>query len=291
MFKLIKIYLLFTCKHFLKKVFFMLFFNIFIVVVFLCWGSFLNVIAYRSVHDKKFLQKRSKCNYCNKLIAWYDNIPVISWVILRSKCRKCKTKISVLYPFIEIFTCILLTSLFFYIFYVQNNFVFTKNNIISFLAYFIFFSALIVATRTDLEEMVIPQIFSIWLVPLGFIFSYLNILEISFISSFMGAVIGYGILWLVAKLFKLFTKKDGLGEGDMELLALIGAFTGIFGVWVTIFLSSLIGVLVAGIYLYTIKNIPNLKIPFGPFLVLGVILYFFFKSYFIDFIFYYSMPF
>lgn len=269
----------------------MLFSIVFLILIFLCWGSFLNVIAYRSVYDKKFLQKRSTCNSCNKLIVWYDNIPLISWIVLRAKCRNCKNKISILYPVIETLTSIILTSLFFYIFYVQNNFVFTKNNIFSFFAYFIFFSALIVATRTDLEEMVIPQIFSIWLVPLGFIFSYLNILEISFISSLMGAVIGYGILWLVAKLFKLFTKKDGLGTGDMELLALIGSFTGVFGVWFTIFLSSLIGVLVGSIYLYMTKNRHDFKIPFGPFLVLGAILYFFFKSYFIDFIFYYSMPF
>ncbi len=262
-----------------------------IMIFFLCWGSFLNVIAYRSIHDKSFWQKRSTCNNCNGLIVWYDNIPVISWFILQAKCRNCKSKISYLYPFIEILTSVILSCLFFYFFYDQNNFIFIKRNIFSFLSYFIFFSALIVSTRTDLEEMVIPQFFSIYIVPVALFLSYFNFLEISFIQSFVGAFVGYFVLWFVAKMFKLFAKKDGLGQGDMELLALIGAYLGIIGVWFTILISSIIGVIVMGIYIYFTKKQKDIRFPFGPFLVLGAILYFFFKSYLINFLFNYSIPF
>lgn len=275
----------------------MFFILLFLIVIFLCWGSFLNVVAYRSINDKPMFQKRSSCNYCNSLITWYDNIPVLSWLFLRGRCRHCKGSISLLYPFIEILTSIIMTALFFYCFDSNGFLFYNLDTVLLFASNFIFFSALIVSLRTDLEKLVIPQIFSIWLVPLGFLFSYLgsskelsfNILEITFTESLIGAIFGYGILWLVAKLFKLITKKDGLGDGDMELLALIGSFIGPVGVWFTILISSLSGVLIGGSYLYLTKKGPNRMIPFGPFLALGAITFFLFKNYILYY--FYSMPF
>ncbi len=250
---------------------------IFIIIVSLCWGSFLNVVAFRSITDKPFFQKRSTCNFCNKLIAWYDNIPVISWLFLKGRCRYCKKRISYLYPFIEILTAVLMTALFFRIF----EYGFYLNSIFSFASHFLFFSALIVAVRTDLQDLVIPQMFSIWLVPAGLVFAHLGFLKIIFLQSLFGAMVGYGILWIVAFLFKFFTKKDGLGEGDMEFLALIGAFLGPFGVWITILVASCSGLLVGGLYLFLTKKGQSEQIPFGPFLALGAVIYFFFKNYFI----------
>ncbi len=197
----------------------------------------------------------------------------MSWFLLKGKCRYCKKPISVLYPLVEFFTAVLITVLFF-----------NTKNLVSFFAYFIFFSALIVATRTDLEGLVIPQIFSLWLVPVGFIFSYFNFLNINFIQSLSGAVFGYGILWITAKLFKLITKKDGLGVGDMELLALIGAFTGPLGIWISLLVGSFVGLFVSGGYILIFKKSIKTRIPFGPFLSVGAIVYFFFKSYFILFL-------
>ncbi len=252
---------------------------IFIFILFLCWGSFLNVLAYRIVHDKPFLQKRSTCNHCNSLIAWYDNLPVISWLILRAKCRVCKGKISILYPAIELLSAVLFSFLFYYFFCDQNNIIFYSSNIISFFAYFIFFSALILATRTDLEATVIPQIFSIWLVPVGFIFSYFGYLDVNLLQSFLGAAFGYLILFVVAKVFKYFTNKDGLGEGDMELLALIGSFTGYMGAWFALAIASFTGSLLGIAYILMAKKTREFKIPFGPFLSFGAIIYFFIKEY------------
>lgn len=248
-----------------------------VIMVSLCWGSFLNVVAYRSINDKPFFQKRSTCNFCNKLIAWYDNVPVISWLFLKGRCRYCKKRISYLYPFIEILTSILMTALFFRIF----EYGFYLNSIFSFVSFGLFFSALIVAVRTDLQDLVIPQIFSIWLVPVGLVFAHLGFLKITFLQSLFGAIAGYAILWLVAFLFKFFTKKDGLGQGDMEFLALIGAFLGPFGVWITILIASFSGLLVGGSYLLLTKKGQSEQIPFGPFLALGAVIYFFYKNYFI----------
>ena len=158
-------------------------------------------------------------------------------------------------------------------------------NIPSFISHFIFFSALIVATRTDLEALVIPQIFSLWLVPVGILFSYLNFTEITFLQSFIGAILGYAGLWIVAKLFKFFTKKEGLGIGDMELLAMIGAFLGPFGIWFTILIGSFTGLLISGFYILITKKDRYTQIPFGPFLALGATIYFFFKDFLISYLF------
>jgi len=229
---------------------------------FICWGSFLNVLAYRITFDKAFFTKRSACPACGKIIYWYDNIPLLSWFLLRGQCRFCHAQISWLYPFIELMSGIILTALFF-----------VKGLTPSFFGYFIFFSALLVATRTDLEAMVIPQFFSLWLVPVGFLFSYLDLIEIFPLESLLGACFGYGLLWVVAKTFKYATKKEGLGEGDMELLAMIGSFLGPIGVWFSLMIGSSVGLLLGGGYLLIAKKDRYTRIPFGPFLALGAIIY------------------
>ena len=250
-----------------------------IFFIFLCWGSFLNVVAYRSVCDLSFLETRSKCPFCKKIIAIYDNIPVLSWCLLKGKCRSCKKPISILYPIIEILTAIILTAVFFKTFFFYNFFIFTPYLILSFAVYLIFFSALIIGIRTDLQALVIPQIFSLWLVPVGIFFSLFDLIDISFYESIVGAVLGYGVLWLTAKTFTYFTKKEGLGVGDMELLAMIGAFLGPIGVWFSLLAGSCSGLIIAGIYLLITKKATSTKIPFGPFLAFGAIIYFFFKEY------------
>jgi leader peptidase (prepilin peptidase) / N-methyltransferase len=256
------------------------FFLVFVFVIFLCWGSFLNVVAYRSLSDIPFFTKRSYCPSCSTRLAWYDEIPIISWLFLKARCRTCAAKISVLYPFIELTSAIVFTFLYFSFFSFDGLFL-EKQSTISFAAYFIFFSALIVATRTDLEGLVIPQIFSLWLAPVGVAFSYFGFLKIGFYESLFGAIGGYLCLWVVAKLFKLIAKKEGLGVGDMELLALIGAFLGPLGIWFCLMAASFSGLLVAGLYLLIIsKKGVGAKIPFAPFLAFGAVLYFFLESYF-----------
>jgi len=235
-----------------------------LVILFLCWGSFLNVVAYRITYDKKFFTKRSACPSCGKTIPFYDLIPVLSWLILCGRCRFCQSAISILYPFIEILSAVLLTVLFY-----------SVSSYAEFGVYFLFLSALIVSVRTDIEEMVIPQIFTLWLIPVGILLSFFGLTRVSFLESVTGAIFGYGVLWLVAMLFRKLMKKEGLGVGDMELLGMIGSFLGLQAVWFSLFIGSLSGSLVGVAYLYFTKKDRYTPIPFGPFLILGAVVYFF----------------
>ncbi len=276
----------------------MFIFYVLLFFIFLSVGSFLNVLAYRVTFDKQFFRPRSHCNNCDVLIAWYDNIPIFSWIVLGGKCRKCKAKISSLYPFIEMLTAIVLTVVFVKIFSInfaakeffegieivrlgqRTIFDFSLHNVFRFIVNFIFFSSLIVATRTDLEAMVIPQCFSLWLVPFVIISSYFGLTNTSPFGSVLGVVIGYGVLWLVAKVFKKLTGREGLGGGDMDFLALIGSFLGPLGVWMTLMIGSISGLLCGVLYLLLSRKNLRAKIPFGPFLALGAFLYFIFEKFF-----------
>jgi leader peptidase (prepilin peptidase)/N-methyltransferase len=143
----------------------------------------------------------------------------------------------------------------------------------SFIVYMIFVSSLIIASRTDLESLLIPQLFTLWMIPIGFLAAYFGWVTISIVQSISGAVLGYGILWLIAFIFKRCTGKDGLGVGDMELLAMIGSFLGPLGVWISLALGSLSGLFVGSLYLALSGKDRTTRIPFGPFLALGALAY------------------
>lgn len=233
----------------------------YLFITFICWGSFLNAVAYRIIFQEKFsLLTRSQCPHCHMKIAWYDLLPVISFCALKGRCRQCKHSISTLYPFIELLTACTLTWL---AYTPQSQY---------FFAYFLFFSALIITVRTDLERMLVSRFFTLWLVPLGIFLSAMKWLPISPVMSIGGALIGYVALFLCNKLFKSITKKDGLGEGDMDLLALIGSFTGIYGVWITLLVGSILGSILGISLILFGKLTKDQPMPFGPFLALGAIL-------------------
>jgi len=123
---------------------------------------------------------RSRCPKCNHIIAWYDNIPIISYFILQGMCRTCHTSISLLYPFIELLTLIILSTLYYY---VPSDY---------FFGYFILISALIVTIRSDLETMLISRYVTLCLVPFGLLFSALGLLPISLTESIVGSFVGFG---------------------------------------------------------------------------------------------------
>ena len=141
------------------------------------------------------------------------------------------------------------------------------------LAYFIFFSALIVTIRSDFESMLISRFATIFLIPLGFLFASLGFLPISLVHCIFGSIFGYVVLLGSAKLFAWFTGKQGMGQGDLELLAFIGAIIGPWGCWITLMLASTIGALVGIIYIVVSRKKSSIKIPFGPFLAIGAIFY------------------
>lgn len=226
------------------------------ILIFLCWGSFLNVVAYRLITGGS-LFSRSACPHCQTPLAWYDLVPVLSWISLRAQCRTCGKRISILYPCIEIFTAVSCTL-----------FLYTVPTIY-FPGYFLFITALIIVIRTDAEFMLIPQLCSLYLVPVGTVFSFFNRLPITPIESIVGAACGYGTLALIAYLYKKRTGVTGMGDGDPELLAGISSFVGISGMLHTLLIGSLSATAYALLLMALHKADSETKIPLGPFLALG----------------------
>jgi len=188
----------------------------------------------------------------------------------------CKKNISWLYPFIELLTTLLLTLL-----YVSIPHQY-------FLGYFVFFSALIVTIRSDIETMLISRFVTIFLVPLSCIFSATMLLPITLTECIAGALFGYLFLFSINTIFAYLRNKQGIGEGDFDLLIYIGSCTGILGCWISITLGSLIGSFYG---LYTLINTENnndfstdTKIPFGPFLAAGAILFVFLQKHFFNYL-------
>ena len=236
----------------------------------LCIGSFLNVCIYRIPESKSIVSPGSMCPGCGNPVKFYDNIPLLSFIILRGKCRKCNALISWRYPVVELLTGFFALSLFLK---------FGSN--IDTPIYFVFIAILMVITFIDIDHRIIPDLISLPGIVFFFIAS-LTIPTISIKDSVIGILIGGGILFIIAELYFRITGKEGMGGGDVKLLAMIGALIGWQGVLFTIFASSLIGTII-GIMLMVIQR-KNLKlaIPFGPFLSIGAVIYVFFGNEFIN---------
>jgi len=220
-------------------------------------GSFLNVCISRLPKEESIIWPGSHCPYCKKPIRFYDNIPLVSYVLLTGKCRNCKKPISIQYFLIEGITA--LSSLFLFMKFGPS---------LSYLFYFAFVAALIVITVIDLYHQIIPDVISLPGIGVGLIAS-LILPQITFLNSLFGVLLGGGSLFLVATCYEWLFKREGMGGGDVKLLAMIGAFLGWKAVILTILLSSLIGS-ITGILIMVVKGKDfKYAIPFGPFLSLG----------------------
>jgi len=247
--------------------------GVFIGALGLTWGSFLNMVAYRLLYAESFLKARSFCPHCKRVIAWYDLIPVISYLMLKGQCRACHISISLLYPFTEVLALMIGIG-----WWVHGHPItpLSENLLeLSIASYVIFFSALLIATWTDFATMVIPQLVTIWLLPLGVAAAFTGALLPTGLSSIMGGVFGYMVLWVLAVVFRKLLHKEGVGVGDMELLALIGVYLGPLGVWATLLVASVAGSVVTATYLAVTGKKRNTHIPFAPFLSAGALVYFF----------------
>ncbi|MCL5436776.1 MAG: prepilin peptidase, partial [Candidatus Dependentiae bacterium] len=169
----------------------------------LCWGSFLNVVAYRLLCGTSPLRGRSCCPTCGKTIAWYDLLPVLSWLLLRARCRRCHTPISWLYPFIELLTAGALLGIV----------LFAPMHYWPWL--FIYVSALIVTIRTDISDLTIMRHTTIGLLPLALLGAHTGFLPLSLSESCLGMLVGGGFMALVSTIFWLLTRKIGLGQGEV----------------------------------------------------------------------------
>lgn len=225
-------------------------------------GSFLNVCIYRIPRNISIVFPSSFCPRCEKKIPPYYNVPIIGYLILKGRCAYCDNKISIRYPFVET-----LTGFFFLISFINWGF---PENII----YFVFICSLIVVTFIDIDFQIIPDRISLTGIFVGYIVSLL-IFKRGFLSPLLGIILGGGIFYLIGKSYELITKREGLGGGDVKLMAMFGAFLGVKSIPFIILVSSLTGTLL-GLYLILFKKKDTkFAIPFGPFLCLGAIIYIF----------------
>jgi len=229
-------------------------------------GSFLNVCIIRLPKEESIITPGSHCPHCNHPIMFYDNIPLISYLLLGGKCRYCKRSISAQYPLVEGITAI------------SSFLLFLKYGFsLSYLFYFSFVAALIIITVIDLYHQIIPDVISIPGIGVGLL-AALIIPHITFFKSLLGILLGGGSLFVVATSYQWLFKREGMGGGDVKLLAMIGAFLGWDAVILTILLSSLIGS-ITGMIIMALKGKGfKYAIPFGPFLSLGAVIALFYKN-------------
>ena len=246
---------------------------IFVIILGALWGSFANVCIIRMPQGKGVVVGRSFCVKCNKKIQWFDNIPIISYLLLKFKCRNCKTKISFQYFLVETISLINFLVLYL-IFGISLTTLFLI--ILSVVFLIIFF--------IDLKHYIIPNSLTYSMMILGFVKSFdpnLDPIFPNFLNSLIGGLLGYGIIWSIIYFYRQFKKKEGMGLGDAKLFAVIGFWFGWISIPFVIFLSSIIALLsVLPDLLRSSKKLSS-QIPFGPFIILGTIFYLVFQDNFV----------
>ncbi len=238
-------------------------FSVIVAAFGLVIGSFLNVCIYRMPRDMSIVFPSSRCPSCNGPIRAWDNIPVVSYLLLGGRCRHCKARISLRYPVVEGLNALLYVSVYWRYGWGWNAVV-----------YSLFCSALVVITFIDLDFQIIPDRITLPGIPLGIIAGSLLLPDpfmrstlLGYKASIAGFLVGGGFFYLVAVL-----SKGGMGGGDIKLMAMVGGLMGWKSVLLTTFLGSLSGSVV-GIFLMVVKGRGRKsKIPFGPFLALGAVI-------------------
>ena len=238
--------------------------ELFIFLFGMAVGSFLNVCIYRLPRSISLIRPSSMCPSCRTKIAFYDNVPVASYLWLRGRCRHCGIAISPRYPLIELISGLFAVAVF-------AHYGLSWEGLIV----YALVSALVVITYIDIDHQIIPNVITYPGIVVGFLASF-AVDYITYIESLIGIILGGGVLLMVAWGYYFMTKKEGMGGGDIKLLAMLGAFLGWKGVIFTIFVGSAIGALVGMALALRTEQGRRLPIPFGPFLSLGALLYLFF---------------
>ena len=227
-------------------------------VIGLCIGSFLNVVIYRLPLGKSIVSPPSKCRNCNYQLQWYDNIPVLSWVFLRGRCRKCGTPVSIQYPIVELIT----GALFVLVIWLTpvGPLLFSRLLLVC---------ILIALFGIDLEHQILPNIITLPGIVIGVLMSF--IAPPGWQDALIGVVLGGGILYAIAAGYYLWRREEGMGMGDVKMLAMIGAFLGWKAVIVTLVLSSFAGAFVGLGMMAVQKGGMKYALPFGTFLAIGAV--------------------
>ncbi len=220
-------------------------------------GSFSNVCIHRIPRNESIVYPTSHCPKCRNTIKPIDNIPLLSYILLKGRCRNCKSRISIQYPLVEFLTGVIYTII--YLVYGLS---------IQTLIYVILSSALIIITFIDLQKQIIPDVISLPGIVIGFILSFF-VPYISFINSALGVVVGGGIILIISLGGSAIYKKEAMGGGDVKLAAMIGAFLGWRYIIISLFLGFFLGALIGIILIMSKIKKREDTIPFGPFIVLG----------------------
>ncbi len=241
------------------------------------WGSFANVCIYRLPNEGNIVSGRSYCPKCKKKISWFDNIPIISFIYLKAKCRCGDYKIPSQYFVVEILSLLSFTLIYFFF-----------GISLTTLFFWILYLSFIIIFFIDLKHFIIPNVITFPLMILGFLKSFdpnLSYLFPNFINSLLGGILGYGIIFSIIYFYKQIRKKEGMGLGDAKLFAVIGFWFGWISIPFIIFLSSVIALI--SVLPSLIKKSKELssEIPFGPYIIIATLIFVPLKESLLDFIF------
>jgi leader peptidase (prepilin peptidase) / N-methyltransferase len=225
----------------------------------LCVGSFLNVCIHRLPLKQSVVHPRSRCPKCGYMLRWYDNMPVLSYAMLRARCRSCGAPISLQYPLIEVITAIV---------FVAHWYVFGATVMLP--LRLLFACALIVLFMIDLEHQILPDVITLPGIVLGVALSL--VLPPGLVESLLGVVVGGGLLWGIAELWYRLRKVEAMGFGDVKMLAMVGAWLGVKMVVMTFVLSSMMGGLVGVVLIASRRADMATKVPFGTMLAVAALI-------------------
>jgi leader peptidase (prepilin peptidase)/N-methyltransferase len=224
----------------------------------LCIGSFLNVCIYRLPLGLSVVRPASRCPGCGQALAWWDNIPVFSYVVLWGRCRTCRLPISVRYPIVEALTAAV---------FLAHWYVFGPTLLLA--VRLTFACAMIVLFAIDLEHQILPNAITLPGIVVGFVCSWL--VPPGPLMSLAGMALGGGLLWTIGEVWFRLRKVEAMGFGDVKMLAMVGAFLGVKLVVLTFVLSSMIGGLVGAALLVSRRADMATKVPFGTMLAFAAL--------------------
>ena len=232
------------------------------------WGSFSNVCIYRLPENQGIIAGRSFCPSCKNKIQWFDNIPILSFVLLKGKCRHCKSIINLQYLIVELIGSVSFVTIYYFF-----GLTFTTLLLLILSVFFI------IIFFIDLKHFIIPNVLTFPLMVIGFVKSFdpnLNkTIFPNYINSLIGGIFGYLIIWLIIYIYKKVRKKEGMGLGDAKLMAVIGFWFGWISIPFVIFISSAVALILAVPSLINKSRVMSSEIPFGPYIISATVIYLF----------------
>jgi leader peptidase (prepilin peptidase)/N-methyltransferase len=219
-------------------------------------GSFLNVCIYRLPRGRSIVWPASACTNCGRPLSWFENIPIVGYLALGGRCRTCLAGISAQYPIVEALTAVMFAAAWWY----YGPGVLLASRLV-------LGCALIVLFAIDLEHQLLPNVITLPGIVAGFVFSFVT--EPGWFDSLLGIIVGGGSLWAMYEAWWLLRKEEGLGFGDVKMLAMIGAFLGWQLTLVTLMMSSIAGSILGGLLMLGGRGTMKTALPFGTFLAIG----------------------